>query len=506
MEPVADVYPAPNGGTRGTGGGLRGEAGIHRTPRGNERLMTVLTALGADDLIAGFRDRSVSPVEVANEYLRRIDQHNGILNAYLTVTADLALEAARESEARLTAGAELRPLEGIPVALKDNIALAGVRMTAGSPFLANNVPDTDAAVVRRLKEAGAVVLGKLNMHEWALGATGVNPHFGPARNPWDTDRMTGGSSSGAGAALGTDLTVLALGSDTGGSGRIPAALCNVSGLRPTTGRISGAGVVPLAWSFDIVAPMARRASDIARLLSVLSGHDPNDPMSVDVATKQYGEDDLDVADLRVAVLSGFFSEDLESEIGDLVAGVGTTLASLGAHVEPLEIPGIRETLSALTTMLQAEAAAFHAERLATDPTRFGASVAERLRSAGERTAPQYGSARQIGRIWKRRMQEIMRVYDLLLCPTCAVTAPRIGDPNDVAVTRALTRLTYPWSLTGLPSISVPAGLAGGLPVGAQLVGRPWEEATVLRAARAYQDATDRHLRRPDVGDQVTGSE
>lgn len=459
--------------------------------------MSDLTELGFAEVRHRFRDRSLSPVELARAYLDRIERLNPTLNAYLTVAADLALIAAQDSEHRLIAGAEMRPLEGIPVALKDNIAVAGLPMAAGSPFLTGNMPNEDATVTRRLIAAGAVILGKLNMHEWALGATGVNPHVGSARNPWDTGRMTGGSSSGAGAALGADLTVLALGSDTGGSGRIPAALCGVSGLRPTTGRISNRGVVPLAWSFDVVSPMARRAADVAHLLGVLAGYDPADPTSANVPVPDNLPPQPSVIGLRIALLSGFFQHDLEPGIGAATRAAAGVLEGLGADIEETEIPGIKDTLSALTTMLQAEAAAFHADRLASAPELFGPSVAERLHAAGRRTAPEYGAARQTARVWQRKLSDLMGRFDLLLCPTCAVTAPPIGDAHDVPVTRALTRLTYPWSISALPAISLPAGFSRGLPVGVQLVGAPWREDTVLRAADALQAATSWHLRRPE---------
>lgn len=458
--------------------------------------MSDVTELGAEEALDLFQVRRLSPVELTHAYLERIEHLNGTLNAYLAVTPDLALKAAAASEERIAAGKPLRPLEGLPVALKDNMALTGAPMTAGSPFLEGNVPREDAEVTRRLKEAGAVILGKLNLHEWALGATGVNPHFGPARNPWDPARMTGGSSSGSGAASGGDLTLLALGSDTGGSGRIPAALCNTSGLRPTTGRISSRGVVPLAWSFDVVAPMARRAADVARLLGVLAGYDPADPTSVNVPAGRYLQPETGVAGLRIALLTGFFEREAEPEVAGLVREAAQTLTSLGARVEELEIPDVEETIPTLTTMLQSEAAAFHARRLEEAPERFGPSVAERLQAGRERSASEYGLARQAARIWTRRLEEIFQRFDLLLSATCAITAPLIGDSRDVSVTRQLTRLTYAWSLTGAPALSIPCGFVEGLPVGAQLAGRPWDEATVLRAARAYQSVTDWHLRRP----------
>jgi aspartyl-tRNA(Asn)/glutamyl-tRNA(Gln) amidotransferase subunit A len=371
-------------------------------------------------------------------------------------------------------------------------------MTAGSPIWRDHVAGEDAEVTRRLRRSGAIILGKLQMHEWALGATGCNPHYGPVRNPWDTSRITGGSSSGSGAAIAADLALGTLGSDTGGSVRIPGALTGVCGLRPTSGLISNRGVVPLCWTLDTVGPLARSAEDVAYLLASVGGYDAADPTSR-VAPPEEHPADLrrGVKGLRIGVLTGFFQRDASPEVWAPVSQAAHVFAELGALVDDADLPEVEATIPWTSEIILAEAAAFHRERLEERPEDFGQDVLTRLRAGAARSAPQYAIARQEARRWRRLLAESFTRYDLLVGPTCAIPAPTIQESDGVVTTRLLIHFTYPFSLAGVPSMSIPCGFtSSGLPVGLQIVGRPWQESLLVQAAWAYQQVTDWHLRRP----------
>jgi aspartyl-tRNA(Asn)/glutamyl-tRNA(Gln) amidotransferase subunit A len=457
--------------------------------------MTALPPTGLAGLIRRGEVRSLTATE---NYLERIERIDGRVRSYITVATDHARQRASEADEALAQGRILGPLHGLPIALKDNIDTAGIRTTVGSAFFAERVPDRDAEVARRLHEAGAVLLGKVTMHEFAYGATSQNPHYGACRNPWDLDRIPGGSSGGSGAAVGAGLCAAALGTDTGGSVRIPAALNGVAGLRPTTGRISNRGVFPITWTFDTVGLLARGVEDAALVLSVLAGHDPEDPGSIDRPVDDLlGTVDDGLDGLRIGVPRTFFFDGADADVADRVRDAAETLARGGAAVEEVELPGAERADETTTRMIWAEAYAIHRRRLDEQPELFGEDVRRRLLLGAEVAGADYAEYRQWARQWRRSLELAFRDLDLVLTPAAETTAPRVDDAEMIATTRRLTRLTYAWTLAGLPALSVPCGFDGaGLPIGLQLAAAPFCEATLVRAGAAYQRLTDWHLHEP----------
>lgn len=460
-------------------------------------LLTELTLSEAAELITR---REISPVELTQAHIDRILRVDSYVNSFITLMDESALRQARQAEDALQGGESLSPLHGIPVALKDLFQTRGVRTTAGSKVLAGYLPDEDAAVVQNLHAAGAVVLGKLNMHEIALGVTNVNPHFGACHNPWDLERISGGSSGGSAAALAAGLCLGALGSDTGGSIRIPSSLCGVVGLKPTYGRVSLRGVIPLSWNLDHVGPMARRVRDIALILGVIAGYDPADPYSVNVPVQDYLPHLGDgVRGWRIALASDEFFARADPEVLDAVAEAARVFANLGAQVNEVEFNGGREAARANGLMTPADAAAYHQENLSSRPQDYGADVLQRLKAGAAYTSTEYILARRTQTLMTHQFVKFFEGYDILLAPATPVAAPPIEGPDAVEQARLLTRFTAPFNLTGLPALSLPCGFtAGGLPVGLQIISRPWAEEAVLRAAYAFEQATDWHLRKPET--------
>ena len=451
-----------------------------------------LSLVDAAHLIA---DGGASPVELTAVCLQRIEALQTRVNAFITVTDDDAIYEAGTIEADLARGDAVGPLAGVPIALKDLFDTAGVRTTAGSRFFADRIPDRDAAVVEKLRGAGAVILGKLNMHEWALGVTNDNPHYGACHNPWALDRIPGGSSGGSAAALSAGMCFGALGSDTGGSIRIPAALCGVVGLKPTYGRVSTRGVVPLSWHLDHVGPMARRVTDVALLFDVIAGRDPADPGSEDVAVDDVlGGIDDGVAGWRIGVVGDEWLGDIDRDVRAAFRAAVDALASAGAWIEPLDAPELSDAARLNGLMTTADAAAFHRERLESAPNDFGADVLARLQRGAAYSAPDYAAARRRQTILRRTFAswfaERGGPLDAVVLPTTPRPAPLMSGLDAVATAAVLTRLTSPFNFTGLPAMSVPCGVTSeGLPIGLQIVGAPWAERRVLRVGRTFEMTT-----------------
>ena len=465
-----------------------------------------LTDLTLNEAVSLIRDGDISPVELTQAHLERINAVNPIINAFITITSDLALRQARQAEEDLRrgetpGGKPLGPLHGVPIALKDLYETEGALTTAGSKFFAEHNPQQDALVVEKLGEAGAITLGKLNMHEIALGVTNVNPHYGACKNPWKLDLVSGGSSGGSGAALAAELCLGALGSDTGGSIRIPASLCGVVGLKPTYGRVSLRGVFPLSWNLDHAGPMARRVLDAAILLGVIAGYDALDPYSIDKAIDDYTLDiQRGVQGWRVALAAEeYFLKNTEPEVSQAVAEAALVFESLGAQVEQVEFPEASLAAFANGLMTTSDAAAFHQTRMQEQPEDFGQDVLQRLRSGASFTSTEYIQARRTQTLSRRQYAKFFEDYDILLTPTTPVAAPPIEGPDAVEQAPRLTRFTAPFNLTGLPALSLPCGFSSlGLPVGLQIVTRAWGEAQVLRAACAYETATQWHTKKAPV--------
>lgn len=403
-----------------------------------------------------------------------------------------------EARAAVDAG-PAGPLAGLTVAVKDNIDVAGVRSTAGSAFFADRIAEADATVTARLRRAGAVITGKANLHEFAFGGTTQNPHHGACRNPWNPEAIPGGSSGGSGAAAAAGMCDVALGTDTGGSTRIPAALNGLVGLRPTVGRVPNTGSVPVSALFDTIGPMGFDAAAVAAVFEAIAGHDPACEMSVDRPVESWtAARARGLAGLRVGVPRNFFFDGAAPEVAAAVHGLAGVLGDLGCSVAPFDLPGVEEVHAQMTAVLLCDAAAFHRDRLEQAPGRFGADVLERMMIGYRTSGPDHAAGLIAQRHWRRQIELLFDGFDLVLTPTVGFGAPRIRDSAAmIEATRGLTRLTFPWSFAQVPALSLPCGFtAAGMPVGAQLVTRHFDEARLFAVADAVQAVTDHHRRRP----------
>jgi aspartyl-tRNA(Asn)/glutamyl-tRNA(Gln) amidotransferase subunit A len=454
-----------------------------------------LALFEASDLL---RRGELKPIDLVDACLDRIQRIDPLLNSFLTVTAEQARQQAHVLESELNAGQWRGPLHGIPVGMKDLYETRGIRTTCGTSFFKDSIPETDAFVVQKLRQAGAVVVGKQNMHEVALGITNENPHYGPVRNPWNRDRVTGGSSGGSAASLLAGMCFGSFGSDTGGSIRIPASLCGVVGIKPTRGRVSLRGVVPLSWSIDHAGPLARRVRDAALLLQAAAGFDPEDPYSTNLPLNDYlVEIDSGVKDLRVAVAVDKYFRQADEEVLNLVDQAVLVFRELGAQIIEVQFPNARQAAEANGTIVLTEAAAFHRQRLEENPFGFGEDVRTRLQTGAAMAGIDFASARHEQVILRRQYERFFDEFDLLLTPTTPQTAPRIGIKSPAERARTLTRFTAPFNLTGLPALSIPCGFTvEGLPVGLQIVAGPWQEDLLFRAGQAYEEAAGWHKQRP----------
>ena len=454
-------------------------------------------SLGISSVLAALEAGEVSSSELVESYLGRIEALDGELRAFVTVTSERARAGAAAADEARVAGRSLGPLHGLPIALKDNIATAGIRTTMGSSFFADSVPEEDAPVWRRLRDAGAVLLGKTQLHEFAYGATTQNPHHGRCRNPWDTSRTPGGSSGGSGAATGAALCAMAIGTDTGGSVRIPASLNGVYGIRPTLGRVPNTGVFHVSWSFDTVGPLARSLADMAASFDVIAGYDAADPVSINrQAPTLVDALERDPTGLRVGVPGEFFFDDADPEIESATRAAADDLAAAGLDVVPIEVPGAADALESCTRIIWSEATAMHAGRMEHNPDGFGDDVRHRLSFGQKVSGPEYARRLEHRRTWRRSLEHVFESVDLILSPMNLIAAPS-ADAEMIETTARLTRLTYGWSLGDLPAISIPCGITSdGLPIGFQLAAAPWQDATLVSAAAAYKARTAWHEQLP----------
>jgi aspartyl-tRNA(Asn)/glutamyl-tRNA(Gln) amidotransferase subunit A len=448
------------------------------------------------------RTKQISPLELTRAYLDRIAALNPKLNAFITLTAESALAEAQAATEAVMRDDELGALHGLPLALKDLFDVRGVPTTAGSPMLKENVAREDAFVTKQLRDAGAIFLGKLNMHEWALGVTNINPHFGPARNPWNTARITGGSSGGSAAAVAAGLCAGTLGSDTGGSIRIPASLCGVVGLKPTYGRISTRGVIPLAWSLDHVGPLGRCVDDVVLLFSVIDQYDDADPYSVQTAQRNRWKTESRTTHhaLRIGIPNDYFFSDLHPDTEAAYRAAIKTIGELGMTLIDVALPGFEISDKASSKILLADAAAYHQDRIAQRANRIGEDVLTRLRWGTEVSGIEYALARRTQIDWRRKLDRLFETIDVLIVPATPMPATPIDDSDPLTLSKGnLTRFTRMFNLTGNPTLVLPCGFStDDLPIGLQLVGAHWRENLILQAAREYEQATTWHQRHPAV--------
>jgi aspartyl-tRNA(Asn)/glutamyl-tRNA(Gln) amidotransferase subunit A len=449
------------------------------------------------ELAPRLRRKEISPVEITRVCLERIEEKNASLNAFITVLAESALAEARKTEAEILRGEWRGPLHGVPVALKDLIDTAGVRTTAASALYKERVPVHDADVARRLREAGAVIVGKNNLHEFAYGGSSLVSYFGEMHNPRDVGRIAGGSSGGSAAAVAAGLAYAAIGTDTAGSIREPAALCGCVGLKPTYGRVSSRGVIPLSVSLDHVGPMAASVEDAAIVLQAIAGYDAKDITSADVPVADYvGALREDAKRLRVGVLREYFFDDLDAEVAGAMEQALRVIGSLvnGVREVRLEVPSNR-------SLQAAESYAYHAENVAKNPELYQAETLRRIRTGENISATEYIQRRRELEEARRGIRALFADVDVLVTPTTPIPAPVIADlkANPEALRPAelkLLRNTRPFNVWGLPAISVPCGFTeSGLPIGLQIAGPHWREDLVLRLAHAYERATAWHKRR-----------
>jgi len=467
--------------------------------------LATLTLKQASDLL-GRQD--VSPVELTQACLARIDRYEGEINAFITIMRDQALAAARAAEAELRRGPRRGPLHGIPIALKDNIDTAGVLTTAASGVFKDRVPGEDAEVVARLQNAGAIVLGKLNLHEFALGGTSAVTYYGPVRNPWDRDRVAGGSSGGSAAAIAADMCYGTLGTDTGGSIRIPASLCGIVGFKPTYGRVSNRGVIPMAWTLDHVGPMCKTVEDTALMLAALAGHDPRDPTSVDVPVPDYTQAiGSRVAGLRVGVAREPFFDNLNPEVAKAVEAAIGVLREMTASVVDVAVPAPGN----VADIWNAEIYAYHEPWFTKTPELYQQATRNLIQGTSKASALTYARARRHVDQVRRDIGNVFAAVDVLITPTQRGVAQPITPAQPPAGGRGGRGGAPPggggggivntaaFDIYGLPTITVPCGFSSsGLPIGLQISANHFAESTVLALAHAYEQATDWHTRRPSL--------
>lgn len=451
------------------------------------------------------RRRPLSAVELTQEALARIEAMNPRLNAFITVTAERALRDAKTAEREMRQGRYRGPLHGIPISLKDNIWTRGVRTTAGSKILEDFVPPADADVAKRLRNAGAVLIGKTNLHEFAYGVTTENPHYGATRNPWDTSRIPGGSSGGSAAATAAGMGFASIGTDTGGSIRIPAAFCGIAGLKPTFGRVSCGGIVPLAATLDHAGPLARSVADLAILLDVIS-QTKAPPGEFHRALQSRTKTKKPCAKLRIGWPRDYFFASVNQEIERAVENAAQRFEKMGAKVVEVSLPHIEDSTEPSTQIALAEAREYH-ESEGYFPARaadYGEDVRKRLEMGGAVRAVDYLRAQGARERVRDDFRAAFERVDAIIAPTTPIAAPKLGEQTvrigakTESVRGALVRMNRPANFTGFPVISIPCGFTrDGLPIGMALHGPAWGERKLLQIAYSYEQATEWHLCRPD---------
>jgi aspartyl-tRNA(Asn)/glutamyl-tRNA(Gln) amidotransferase subunit A len=464
--------------------------------------MTAPHWLSATDIAGAFAAKTLSPVELLSALLARIEALDPKLNAFIRLDAEAAMQAARAAEAEIAAGRSRGPLHGIPIGVKDIIDVAGLPTTCHSKILVDHVATADAVVVQKLRQAGAIILGKLSTHEFAIGGPSFDLPFPPARNPWNPEHHPGGSSSGSGAGVCAGLFPLALGTDTGGSVRNPASACGIVGLKPTYGLVSRRGVFPLSFTLDHVGPLTRTAADNALLLDAIAGHDPADPGSAASQSRQFGRLlNRGVRGLRIGFVRHFHERDLPAhpDVAAALDDAARVLQAEGAEVRTVTLPTLTEFAGINRVILCSEAWSIHAPWLRERPGDYGQLARRRLLPGAFITAGDYVGAQRRRTEVIAAVEDQLRDYDVLLCASSMDPASRMDDAEETARTYSRQART-PFNVTGHPAVAMMAGLAqDGLPVSVQFVGRYFDDATVLRVAAAYEKATGWHKKKPPIG-------
>ena len=465
-----------------------------------------LCYLSAGQLSRLIKNREVSPVEVIKAHLARIDALESTLNSFITLLPDQAMEDARKAEQEIQIGRYRGPLHGIPFGLKDLFYVKGIRNTSGSKIFDNYLPNFDSTIASKLKEAGAILLGKLNLHQFAYGATGENPDYGHMHNPWNPACITGGSSGGSASAAGSGQCTLTAGTDTGGSIRIPSALCGLAGLKPTYGRLSRYGITVLSWSQDHPGPMARTVEDCALAMNAVAGYDPNDPTSANVSVPDYTKTLTgNIKSLRVGVAKEFFEDSIDPQVEEAVRKAIELLSELGANVHEVSWPMYHRSQAISSTILMAEATTYHKKLIQKHGFQLDSAVRLRLEAGFFVSGVDYIQAQRGRTLFYRQSRDLLKQVDILAGPTVPIAACKIGTTEvrlgntTMGVIPALTQYTRPFNLNGFPAITVPCGFSkDGLPIGLQLAGKPFDEETLLRVAHVYEQATEWHKRRPPI--------
>ncbi len=463
-----------------------------------------LAFLSIDEAASLLRRKELSPVDLVNASVARIERWNPEMHVFLTILAEPARRRAKQAEKEILRGSDRGPLHGIPISLKDNFYTRGIRTTAGSKILSDFVPETDSHVASRLARAGTILLGKTNMHEFAYGITGENPHYGSSRNPWAPQRISGGSSGGSAVAVATGMGFASIGTDTGGSVRIPSALCGIVGLKPTFGLVSVSGVVPLAVSFDHAGPIARSVSDACIVLESIAGKYPKGAAR---PNHRKLRENLP-ARFRLGWPKEFFFDRLDDEVRRLVEATAKVFQQLGAEIQEISLPGLADSVDQATSAVVAEASRYH-ESQGYFPARaqeYGEDVRGHLEWGHKLLAVDYLRAMEAKREVEQDFASAFEKVDAIIAPTSPITAPLIGESEvhvagqrETAVRAELLRMTRPANLAEHPAISIPCGFSPqGLPVGLQLIGPRWGEARLLSIAFAYEQSTVWHRRHPSL--------
>lgn len=458
-----------------------------------------------EELAPLIQNGSLSPVDLTKAVLDHAEDTQESINAYMTIYRDEAEQSAREAEKEIKEGKYRGMYHGIPMALKDNLYFKNKVTTMSSKIHKDFVPDDDATVVSKLRDAGVIFTGKLSMHEYAWGITNNNPHYGAVRNPWDTDKIPGGSSGGSGAAVAVGSSVASLGTDTAGSIRIPSSICGIVGLKPTHGRVSKYGCYPLAWTLDHIGPMTKTIKDAAGMMDIISGYDQKDPTSVNTPVDQYLQKiQGNVKDLVIGVNEEYFFKQVDNEVDQIVRKNIQALVDQGAKVEIVNIPSLQYAEWAELVTSLSEASAIHHEDMLKRPQDFGDDIRMLFELGELPSAVDYLQAQQVRRQLKQEFQQAFQKVDVMIAPTLPVVASTIGDDTvdlngqQVDLIDNIIRFTGPSNLTGLPALSVPGGLKGNLPVGVQIIGPAFAEARILDVGYAIEQTNPMKDRKPEL--------